>query len=78
MIRIGAHPGALPDWALPETDIEKGPWTPGIYDRVSLLLADSPVIETIQVAPQIRDATILVQTRLRNPGRRASPQSCTA
>jgi hypothetical protein len=68
VIRIGAHPGALPDWAMPPTDIEKGLWTPGIYDRVSLLLADAPVIETIQVAPQIRDSTILVQTRLRNPG----------
>ena len=68
VIRIGAHPGALPEWAMPPTDIEKGLWTPGIYDRVSLLLADSPVIETIQVAPHIRDSTILVETRLRNPG----------
>jgi len=68
LIRIGAHPGALPDWALYGTDGEKRGWTPGIYDRVSLLLADMPAIETIQVAPQIRSSTILVQTRLRNPG----------
>ena len=27
-------------------------WTPGIYDRVSLLLADSPVDRSVQVAPQ--------------------------
>jgi len=53
LIRIGAHPGALPVWALYGTDGEKAVWTPGIYDRVSLLLADSPTIETIHVAPQI-------------------------
>ncbi|MGA2258093.1 MAG: hypothetical protein ABSG53_25795, partial [Thermoguttaceae bacterium] len=68
LVRIGAHPGALPVWALYGTDGEKAVWTPGIYDRVSLLLADLPAIETIQVAPQIQSSTILVQTRLRNPG----------
>ena len=68
LVRIGAHPGAMPEWALVGTDGEKGPWTPGIYDSVSLVLADAPMIETIQVAPQIRNSTILVQTRLRNPG----------
>lgn len=68
LIRIGAHPGALPAWALYGTDGEKAVWTPGIYDRVSLLLADAPIIETIQVAPRIQNATILVETRLRNPG----------
>jgi hypothetical protein len=68
LIRIGAHPGALPAWALYGTDGEKAVWTPGIYDRVSLLLADAPTIETIQVAPQIQSSTILVETRLRNPG----------
>ena len=67
LVRIGAHPGALPVWALYGTDGEKAVWTPGIYDRVSLLLADAPTIETIQVAPQIQSSTILVQTRLRNP-----------
>ena len=49
VIRIGAHPGAMPDWAFWGSDGEKGPWTPGIYDRVELLLADNPVIESVQV-----------------------------
>jgi hypothetical protein len=68
LVRIGAHPGVMPQSALLGTDGEKGPWTPGIYDSVSLVLADAPTIETIQVAPQVKTSTILVETRLRNPG----------
>jgi beta-galactosidase len=68
LIRIGAHLGVMPKWALVGTDGEKGPWTPGIYDSVSLIFADYPAIETVQIAPQIRTSTILVETRLRNPG----------
>jgi hypothetical protein len=68
VIRIGAHPGVLPDWALYGTDGEKAVWTPGIYDRVSLLLADNPTIETLQVAPRIQGSEIVVQTRLKNHG----------
>ena len=71
VIRIGAHPGAMPDWAFWGSDGEKGPWTPGIYDRVELLAADNPVIEAVQVAPQIAKNRILVQTRIKNYG-----QSC--
>ena len=48
-------PRRAPAWALYGTDGEKAVWTPGIYDRVSLLLADSPIIETIQVAPRIQN-----------------------
>jgi beta-galactosidase len=68
VVRIGAHPGALPNWALYGTDGEKPVWTPGIYDSVSLLLADNPVIESVQVAPRIDKAEIVVQTRLKNLG----------
>jgi beta-galactosidase len=68
VVRIGAHPGALPDWALYGTDGEKPVWTPGIYDSVSLLLADNPVIESVQVAPRIDRSEIVVQTRLKNLG----------
>jgi beta-galactosidase len=66
VIRIGAHPGAMPDWAFWGSDGEKGPWTPGIYDRVELLLVDNPVIESVQVAPRIAAGEVLVQTRIRN------------
>ena len=66
VIRIGAHPGALPDQAFWGSDGEKGPWTPGIYDRVELLLADNPEVESVQVAPRIATGEVVVQTRIRN------------
>lgn len=66
VIRIGAHPGVLPydfPWG---QDFEKTKWTPGIYDDVSLLLSDNPVIESVQVAPHIEDSEIVVQSVLKN------------
>ncbi len=72
LIRIGAHPGVLPRNVSAGTDFEKVRWTPGIYDDVSLLLSDNPVIETVQVAPHISPVTgITIQTKLKNYG--ASP-----
>jgi beta-galactosidase len=68
VVRIGAHPGALPETALAGTDQEKRRWTPGIYDSVSVLLCDNPVIESVQVAPRIASSEILVETRIRNYG----------
>ncbi len=68
VVRIGAHPGALPEWAPAGTDFEKTKWTPGIYDSVTLLLADHPVIETVQVAPRVSPPAIVVQTKIRNGG----------
>jgi len=67
-VRIGAHPGVLPRKIPAGDDFEKNRWTPGIYDSVSLLLMDNPVIETIQVAPRIQGSEILVQTKVRNYG----------
>ncbi|OGV71092.1 MAG: hypothetical protein A2283_21555 [Lentisphaerae bacterium RIFOXYA12_FULL_48_11] len=69
VIRIGAHPEALPEWVPYGTDGEKATWTPGIYDSVSLQLMDNPVIESVQVAPHIASSEILVQTQLRNYGK---------
>ncbi|HSB16411.1 MAG TPA: glycoside hydrolase family 2 TIM barrel-domain containing protein, partial [Bryobacteraceae bacterium] len=40
----------------------------GIYDSVSLLLGDNPIIETVQVAPRIKSSEIIVETKLRNYG----------
>ncbi len=72
VIRVGAHPGALPPNVSGGTDFEKNRWTPGIYDSVSLALSDNPVIETIQVAPRIASSEIAVQTVLHNYGPAAS------
>ena len=53
VIRIGAHPGVLPPTVTGGTDFEKLRWTPGIYDSVSLLAADNPIISSVQVAPRL-------------------------
>lgn len=66
IIRIGAHPGVLPANVSEGTDFEKNRWTPGIYDDVSLMAMDNPVISTVQVAPQLASSSILVQTVLHN------------
>lgn len=68
LIRIGAHPGAMPDSAFWGSDGEKGPWTPGIYDIVEVRFADNAVIEDVQVAPRIASNEIVVQTRVKNFG----------
>ena len=66
MVRIGAHPGVLPENVSQGTDFEKNRWTPGIYDDVSLLVMNNPVIANVQVAPQLASSSILVQTELHN------------
>lgn len=71
-VRIGAHPGTLPPTVPAGTDLEKLRWIPGIYDDVSLILSDNPVIETIQVAPRISRSEIVVQTALKNYGDKPS------
>ncbi len=68
VIRVGAHPGVVPEWVPLVNDGEKQNWTPGIYDSVSVLAAGNPVIETLQIAPRIGKSEIAVQTRLRNRG----------
>ena len=68
LVRVGAHPGALPKWVPAGTDQEKPVWTAGIYDSVSLHLCDNPVIEAVQTAPQIRTSSVIVQTKLHNYG----------
>jgi hypothetical protein len=66
VIRIGAHPAVLPEWAPAGTDFEKYKWTAGIYDSVSLHLADNPVIETVQVAPRLATSEALVEVAVVN------------
>ena len=69
LVRVGAHPAVLPEGVPAGTDFEKSKWTPGIYDSVSVLLSDNPVIETLQVAPRINTSEIDVQTLIRNYGK---------
>jgi beta-galactosidase len=76
VIRIGAYPGMLPANVSEGTDFEKNRWTPGIYDDVSLMAMNNPVISTVQVAPQLASISspvpsIVVQTELHNYSDRA-------
>lgn len=71
VIRIGAHPGVLPPNVSQGTDFEKLRWTPGIYDEVTLMTMDNPVISVVQIAPKLANsndpiASVLVQTELHN------------
>ena len=66
VIRIGAHPAVLPDTFPTGSDFEKIKWTPGIYDAVSLIFCNNPLIQGIQVAPRIATSEIMVQTSLEN------------
>lgn len=68
LIRIGAHPGALPSTVIYGGDGEKEFWTPGIYDDVSVILSDAPTIESVQVAPNIQSSDVVVETELTNVG----------
>ena len=69
LVRIGAHPAVLPENIFGAgTYSSKHKWTPGIYDNVSLILCDNPVIESIQVAPCINTSDVVVQTKVRNYG----------
>ncbi|HEY1270975.1 MAG TPA: hypothetical protein VGF08_03290, partial [Terriglobales bacterium] len=77
IVRVGAHPGVLPENVSAGTDFEKNRWTPGIYDSVSLQLSDNPAIETVQVAPRLSDSSILVQTMLHNYGQAVAHSSLT-
>lgn len=66
VIRVGAHPGVLPENVSQGTDFEKNRWTPGIYDDVSLITADNPVVSNVQIAPDIAHSRITIQTELKN------------
>jgi hypothetical protein len=68
LVRIGAHPAVLPDTFPTGSDFEKIKWTAGIYDSVSLIYCDNPLIETIQVAPLFDRGEITVQTKVKNCG----------
>ncbi len=68
MVRIGAHPAVLPDTFPTGSDFEKIKWTPGIYDSVSVIFCENPIVRQVQVAPKIQSGEIIVQTLLVNLG----------
>jgi len=66
VVRLGAHPLAVPLTVPTGTDPSKKYWLPGIYDNVTLILADNPVIETVQLAPRIQTSEVVVETQIHN------------
>ena len=68
LVRVGAHPAALPENYPTGSDFEKTKWTPGIYDSVSIIYCENPVIETIQVAPRVETGEAVIQARIKNHG----------
>jgi hypothetical protein len=68
VVRIGAHPAAVPETAPTGTDNEKLKWAPGIYDAVSVWFADNPAIESVQVAPRVASSEVVIQTTVKNYG----------
>lgn len=69
LVRIGAHPAVVPDHLPGGGSFAGMPrWPPMIYDNVTLLLCDNPVIESIQVAPRIDSSEVIVQTKVKNHG----------
>ena len=66
IVRIGAHPKALPEWVPFGTDLEKRKWTPGIFDDISVITCNNPYIETLQIAPDINSSKVKVQTKVIN------------
>lgn len=75
VVRVGAYRDAVPKWVPVNTDYEESKWIPGIYDDVSLILADDPWAKSIQVAPKIRQGVALVQVELQN--RSSAPKTAT-
>jgi len=66
IVRIGAHPKALPEWVPFGTDLEKRKWTPGIYDDISIITCNNPYIETLQIAPDIEASQVRIQAQVIN------------
>jgi hypothetical protein len=68
LVRIGAHPGVIPEDRPAGCSAGKQRWSPGIYDNVTVSLCDNPVIESVQVAPQPDSASVVIQTKVKNYG----------
>jgi hypothetical protein len=68
LIRVGADRDSLGS-ALPNGfDYEKTRYIPGIFDSVELILSGTPHIVGVQVAPDLPNRSVRVQTRLGNAG----------
>lgn len=66
VVRVGAHPGILPQGNALNVDFEKEFWHPGIWDSVELHCFNGPTIRSVQVAPRLTPREIVVETVVEN------------
>lgn len=66
VVRVGAHPGVLPQGSVRTYDFEKQGWHPGIWDSIELHCFDGPVIRSVQVAPRLTPREIVIETIVEN------------
>jgi len=71
LVRVGADRDALPSGIPDGFDFEKTRYIPGIFDSVELVLSGTPHIVNVQVAPDLANAAVLVETEIRNAGKDA-------
>jgi hypothetical protein len=72
LIRVGADRDAVGPAFPNGFDFEKTRYIPGIFDSVELILSGTPHILSLQVAPDMENERVRVQTRLGNTGDRSS------
>ncbi|NJK98430.1 MAG: hypothetical protein HC905_29070 [Bacteroidales bacterium] len=68
VIRVGAHPDVLPAHYFEPNDPDKKEWMPGLWDDVSLILVNNPYFESVQIAPDIRNSSVVIQANIKNKG----------
>ena len=68
-IRVGEF-SVLPKTVLSGQDFEKKTYIPGLFDSVSLVLCNNPLIDTVQTNPHL-DGTLDVRIGLQNDGTQA-------
>jgi len=66
MIRVLANRSDVPLQVISGRDLERVKYQPGIFDDVSLLCSGTPVIQTVQVVPDINDGSASFQVHLIN------------
>ena len=68
LIRVGAHIESLPDTVTTGGEIEKFRYIPGIYDDVELILSENTVFNTVQVATDLNQNEVIVESEIFNYG----------
>lgn len=69
IIRIGAHIESLPDTVVTGGEIEKFRYIPGIYDDVELILSENIVFNTVQVATDLDQNEVIIESKIFNYGK---------